>query len=126
MNLEDDSEEYILEMITGTQKTILLRLIRGIAPITISEIMKKIPLRSILLVYGGRALISIDINVRGERSVKEVLKGDITYSSINKSIIIYLEDHKPTMYETKIGNVLNTDELKHLKSGIGILLRRKH
>ncbi|MCX8205583.1 MAG: hypothetical protein N3H31_08040, partial [Candidatus Nezhaarchaeota archaeon] len=75
MNLEDDSEEYILEMITGPQKTILLRLIRGIAPITISEIMKKIPLRSILLVYGGRALISIDINVRGERSVKEVLKG---------------------------------------------------
>lgn len=117
-------EDYILEMITASQEKFEIKLLRAIAPLTTFEIIKKLPLKATLLVYKGKIYIPIEINVKGEKILNKALKGDVTYSSINKAIIIHLEEES-VKSETKIGVALNIEDLSKIKSGTNIVLRRK-
>lgn len=117
-------EEYILEMVTADKEIFKVKLLRAIAPLTIFEIIKKLPLKATLLVYGKKIYIPIEVSVKGERSLKRVSKGDVTYSGINKSIIIHLDDEELLKPETKIGEALNIESLSRIKSGTSIVLRR--
>lgn len=118
-------EGYTLEIITANQERFEIKLITAIAPMTIFELMKKIPLNSTLIVHGNRILIPIPISMRIEKPSTNIFKGDITYSTLNKSLIIHLEEEKIKTPETKIGKKANLEELRKIKSGTNIIIRRK-
>ncbi|MEM2136559.1 MAG: hypothetical protein QXI93_01240 [Candidatus Methanomethylicia archaeon] len=118
-------EGYTLEIITANQERFEIKLITAIAPMTIFELMKKIPLKSTLIVHGNRILIPVPISMRMEKPSTNILKGDITYSTLNKSLIIHLEEEKIKTPETKIGKIASLEELRRIKSGTNIIIRRK-
>ncbi|MCS7368633.1 MAG: hypothetical protein NDF57_02890 [archaeon GBS-70-058] len=117
-----NEEECIVEILTANQERFRIKLLRAIAPLTVSQIMRKLPLKSIIIIHEGKMYIPLDIDVKADKTVKRAVRGDVTYSTISKSMVIYMRDSEIQKPEIKLGQALDIEELSKIKSGTSIIL----
>ena len=122
--MQKNLEEYKIELITQRKK-IKARLLRSIAPITTYEIVKKLPLKTRIIKFQDQIIIPIPIEIGKEKSIKNVTKGTITYSPINRSMIIHLKTKELKTKETKIGEITELNKLDNIQSGTGITVKEQ-
>jgi hypothetical protein len=115
--------ECIIEISTASQESFRIRLLRAVAPLTVSQIMRKLPLKSTVIIHEGKMYIPLDVDAKMDKTVKKAARGDVTYSTISKSMVIYMKDSEIQKPEIKLGQALDIDELSKMKSGTSIILR---
>jgi hypothetical protein len=121
-----EEEEGIIEILTANQERFRIKLLRAVAPFTVSQIMRKLPLKSTIIVHEGKMYIPLDVDAKMDKTVRRAVRGDVTYSTISKSMIIYMKDSEIQKPEIKLGQALDIEGLSKIKSGTSIILKGEY
>ena len=102
--------EYTLEIRTkaGVVKMVLTR---HLSPITVERLYKSVPLTGLTIKTNDLLYISVDLEGRLERPLKNLKKGQIVFSPANKSLIVALTDLKVDFPVTPLGEVTQGIEI---------------
>jgi hypothetical protein len=117
-----EEEECIIEVLTASQERFRMKLLRAVAPLTVSQIMRKLPLKSTVIIHEGKMYIPLDVDAKMDKTVRKAVRGDVTYSTISKSMVIYMKDSEIQKPEIKLGQALDLEGLSKMKSGTSIIL----
>ena len=92
------------EILTG-------QLIRHLAPLTISQLLRVFPLAGTVHYYVDVfCYIQTQLNIGQEKSRKKVSKGDITFMPSNGSLCFFLKDANVSYSMNVIGKITSTIE----------------
>jgi hypothetical protein len=70
--------------------------------------------------------IPLDVDAKMDKTVRRAVRGDVTYSTISKSMIIYMKDSEIQKPEIKLGQALDIEGLSKIKSGTSIILKGEY
>ena len=93
------------------------QLIRHLAPLTLSQLLRLFPLHGTVHYYDGVfCYIQTQINIGQEKPRKKFSKGDITFMTSNGSMCFFLKDANVSYSMNLIGKITSTiEELINLK-----------
>lgn len=116
-------EKYLVKLEIPTNIEVKIELIRKNAPLTIQEILRKLPLKTRIKKYGKQIIIYFPIKFKAEKTTNNLKKGEVAYWPLSQALCIYLENMKTSSPVILIGKI--TEGLEHLiniTSGIGVTI----
>ncbi|HID04554.1 MAG TPA: hypothetical protein EYH45_00700 [Candidatus Caldiarchaeum subterraneum] len=93
-------------------------LVRFYAPITVDEIIRKLPLEGFLASWENAIYITVDVERGAEKPVTKLRKGDIFYWPPGRVVGVALEEHSARTQTVKVGRCIDDVEpLKGARNG---------
>ncbi|MCS7385575.1 MAG: cyclophilin-like fold protein [archaeon GB-1867-005] len=121
----EELEEYLLDIELPGNQSAKIKLIRILAPITIQQIVKRLPISTRIVKFGKQLLINLPLKVKIDKTSKNVKAGDVAYWPISQALCIYLEETKIPSPVIIVGKVVEGMEiLKQIPSGAGVTLKK--
>lgn len=100
-----------IQGIVGSKEVLKGQLIRHLAPLTISQLLRQFPLHGTVHSYGDVfCYIPTQLNIGQEKPRKKFSKGDITFMSSNGSLCFFLKDANVSYSMNVIGKITSTIE----------------
>jgi hypothetical protein len=97
--------------IVGSKEVLKGQLIRHLAPLTISQLLRLFPLHGTVYSYVDVfCYIQTQANIGHEKPRKKFSKGDITFMSSNGSLCFFLKDANVSYSMNVIGKITSTIE----------------
>ncbi len=123
--MSDKLARIPIEISVYDQKKIRAELNRLTAPLTVGEILKKIPIRGRVHKVGNALSIIVGIQKGIEKPIKNVKAGTIAYWPRGDALQIYIRDTKTQGLVNKIGEIKEgINDLLEIKSSTPIELKR--
>ena len=100
-------------------------LVRIYSPLTVGEIVKKLPLEGVAAVWDGEVYFQIPVERGEERAKGEVKVGTIAYWPMGKALCIFYGRTKPYSPVNVVGEVTkNLDMFKRVRDGMKVRVER--
>ena len=100
-----------IKVIINRKETLHGQLIRHLAPLTISEMLRSMPFQgAVHYSMDTFCYIQTQLNIGQEKSRKKVSKGDITFMPSNGSFCFFLKDANVSYSMNVIGKITSTIE----------------
>jgi len=123
--MSDKLARIPIEISVYDQKKIRAELNRLTAPLTVGEILKKLPIRGRVHKVGNTITIIVGIHKGIEKPIKNVNAGTIAYWPRGDALQIYTKDTKTQGLVNKVGEVKgNINGLSEIRSTTPIELKR--
>lgn len=98
-------EKYSITIIVNEVNVVEGELVRTYAPITISKIVRMLPIRSRVYKLPDRVYLQVDLKMDVEKPRDQVSRGDITFWPQASAIAFFIRDAKLTQPVSLIGKV---------------------
>jgi hypothetical protein len=99
------TEKYSIIMVVNEVAVVEGELVRTYAPITISNLVRMLPIRSRVYKLPDRAYFQIGLEMDVEKPREQVARGDIAFWPQASAITLFLKDSKLTQPVSLIGKV---------------------
>jgi hypothetical protein len=98
-------EKYSIIMVVNEVEVVEGELVRTYAPITISKLVRMLPIRSRIYKLPDRAYFQVDLRMDVEKPREQVARGDISFWPQASAMALFLRDSKLTQPVSLIGKV---------------------
>ena len=123
--MTEELEEYLLVVEIPGKRLAKIKFIRVLAPITIQQILKKLPAPTRIIKFGKKLLMNLPLRVKIEKPSKKVEGGDVAYWPMSQALCIYLEETETPSPVVIVGKVVEGLEiLREIPSGTGVTIRK--
>ncbi|MEM0217326.1 MAG: cyclophilin-like family protein [Candidatus Nezhaarchaeales archaeon] len=117
-------EKYSLAIIVNEVDVAEGELVRTYAPLTISKIVRMLPIRSRIYRLPDRVYFQVDLRLDVEKPREHVSRGDITFWPQASAIAFFVRDTKLTQPVSLIGKVTKGLEfIENASMGTPILIK---
>lgn len=117
-------EKYTLIIIVDEVNVAEGELIRTFAPLTISKIVRILPIRSRVYRLPDRVYLQVDLKLDVEKPREQVSRGDITFWPQASAIAFFIKDTKLTQHVSLIGKVTKGLEfIERASMGTPVLIK---
>lgn len=117
-------EKYSLTIIVNEVYVAEGELIRTYAPLTISKVVRMLPIRSRIYKLPDRAYLQVDLKVDVEKPREQASRGDIAFWPQASAIAFFIKDVKLTQPVSLMGRVIKGLEfIERASMGTPILIK---